>query len=88
MYTRSTMTNNSSKGSSRVSYLEGGNCIEIANHVFGFNGWSSSVVDITVDYCIENGQSIDIGLSATVRVTLRDGSFREVLRLFGLLFTV
>lgn len=34
----------------RLFYLEGWRIIEAANDVFGFNGWSHSVVDLKVDY--------------------------------------
>lgn len=32
------------------TYVESWKVIELANQIFGFNGWSSSVVDITPDY--------------------------------------
>lgn len=32
------------------TYLESWKAISIANGIFGFNGWSSSVVDITPDF--------------------------------------
>lgn len=34
----------------RLFYLEGWRIIEAANEVFGFNGWSHSVIDIKIDY--------------------------------------
>lgn len=65
-------------GGPKVFYLEGWKAIDLANEVFGFNGWSSSIVSFDVDYCdqTESGR-YNIGLSATVRVTLRDGTFHE-----------
>jgi recombination DNA repair RAD52 pathway protein len=37
-----------SKGT--VSYLETWKAIELANQILGYNGWSSSIVEITQDY--------------------------------------
>ena len=46
---------------------------------FGFNGWSSSVVSITVDFIdfSEESRRFNVGVTAIVRVTLRDGVFHE-----------
>jgi hypothetical protein len=35
----------------KVAYLEGCKAVELANGTFGFNGWSSSVNNITVGLC-------------------------------------
>ena len=35
---------------SKVHYLAAEKCIGLANEVFGFNGWSSSIRDVTVDF--------------------------------------
>lgn len=53
--------------------------IGLANEVFGFNGWSSSIQNIQVDFADENPQTqrVSIGLSVIVRITLRDGTFHE-----------
>jgi DNA repair and recombination protein RAD52 len=62
-----------------VSYLEGWKAIELANAIFGFNGWSSSVESITGDFCDldkERGQW-KAGVTAMVRVTLKDGTSHE-----------
>lgn len=47
--------------------------------MFGFNGWSSSIQNIQIDFVDENPQkgTISIGLSVVVRVTLRDGTYHE-----------
>lgn len=37
-------------GGSKLTYLEGWRAISLANEVFGFNGWSSSVKDISIDF--------------------------------------
>lgn len=66
-------------GGARVHYLTAEKVIGLANEVFGFNGWSSSIQNIQVDFADENPQSqrVSIGLSVIVRVTLRDGSYHE-----------
>src|SRR5579862_4006076 len=37
-------------GGQKVYYLAGEKCINLANEVFGFNGWSSSIRDIQIDF--------------------------------------
>ncbi|KOS20121.1 DNA repair and recombination protein rhm52 [Escovopsis weberi] len=66
-------------GGSRFHYLSSDKCIGLANEVFGFNGWSSSIQNIQVDFADENPQTqrVSIGLSVILRVTLRDGTFHE-----------
>lgn len=63
----------------KVHYLAAEKCIQLANEVFGFNGWSSSIRELQVDFVDENPTTgkISLGLSVIVRVTLRDGMFHE-----------
>ncbi len=85
----------------KFTYVEGWKSIQLANQIFGFNGWSSSVVDVTPDFVrrflslysfcyssyaflylfqIEDDSSrVRVGVTAIVRVTLKDGTFHEVL---------
>ncbi|KAL8704091.1 MAG: hypothetical protein Q9201_002752 [Fulgogasparrea decipioides] len=63
----------------KVPYLAGDKCINLANEVFGFNGWSSGIQQIQIDF-VEESQStgrVSLGLSVIVRVTLRDGTYHE-----------
>lgn len=62
-----------------MHYITAEKCIALANEVFGFNGWSSSIQNIQIDFCDEHPQTlkISLGLSVIVRVTLRDGTFHE-----------
>lgn len=62
-----------------MHYLTAEKCIGLANEVFGFNGWSSSIQNIQVDFADENPQTqrVSIGLSVIVRITLRDGTYHE-----------
>lgn len=63
----------------KVHYIAAEKCIALANEVFGFNGWSSGIQNIQVDFVDENPQTfkISLGLSVIVRVTLRDGTYHE-----------
>ncbi|KAH8893307.1 hypothetical protein GQ53DRAFT_793515 [Thozetella sp. PMI_491] len=63
----------------KVHYVSAEKCIALANEVFGFNGWSSSIQNIQVDFVDENPQTlkISLGMSVIVRVTLRDGTYHE-----------
>lgn len=63
----------------KVHYITAEKCIQLANEVFGFNGWSSQIIDTQVDFVDENATTfkVSLGLSVIVRVTLRDGTFHE-----------
>ncbi|CAK7234947.1 DNA repair protein rad52 [Sporothrix curviconia] len=63
----------------KVHYIAAEKVITLANEVFGFNGWSSSIQNIQIDFVDEHPQTlkISVGLSVIVRVTLRDGTYHE-----------
>lgn len=63
----------------KVHYLAAEKVINLANEVFGFNGWSSAIQNIQIDFVDENATTgkICLGLSVIVRVTLKDGTFHE-----------
>lgn len=63
----------------KVWYITGEKCIQLANEVFGFNGWSSQIMTLQVDFMDEHPTTlkVSLGLSVIVRVTLRDGTFHE-----------
>ena len=44
------LANRQGGGGSKLTYIEGWRVISLANEVFGFNGWSSEVRDMNVDY--------------------------------------
>ncbi|KAG5961727.1 hypothetical protein E4U58_004123 [Claviceps cyperi] len=73
------ISSRSGPGGSRVHYLTAEKVIGLANEVFGFNGWSSSIQNIQVDFADESPQTqrVSIGLSVIVRITLRDGTYHE-----------
>ncbi|CEI94678.1 Putative DNA repair and recombination protein RAD52 [Rhizopus microsporus] len=64
--------------SGRLTYIEGKTAINLANEIFGFNGWTSEIKDTTVDFAdvLENGR-VNLGVSVTVRISLKDGTFHE-----------
>ncbi|SCV03558.1 LAME_0H11386g1_1 [Lachancea meyersii CBS 8951] len=64
-------------GASRVAYIEGWKAINLANQIFGYNGWSTEVKNITIDFMDEKQGKFCIGCTAIIRVTLTDGTFRE-----------
>ncbi len=66
-------------GGPKLTYVEGWKIINLANEVFGFNGWSSTIVSMTVDFADYNEESrrYNVGITAVIRVTLRDGVFHE-----------
>ncbi|KAL4921215.1 hypothetical protein BDW62DRAFT_141624 [Aspergillus aurantiobrunneus] len=63
----------------KVHYLSADKCINLANEVFGFNGWSSSIQNIQIDFVDESSNTgkVSLGLSVIVRVTLKDGAYHE-----------
>ncbi|KAJ2455470.1 DNA repair protein rad52 [Coemansia sp. RSA 2336] len=65
-------------GNSRLSYVEGWRIISIANEIFGFDGWSSSIQSFGIDYMdMLDGGRFNIGATCVMRVTLKDNTFRE-----------
>nr|POE85470.1 dna repair and recombination protein radc [Quercus suber] len=66
-------------GGGKVHYLAAEKVINLANEVFGFNGWSSGIQNVQIDFVDENPQNgkITLGLSIIVRVTLKDGTYHE-----------
>ncbi|KAK5465376.1 DNA repair protein rad52 [Exophiala xenobiotica] len=73
------ISNRPGPGGQKVHYLSADKLINLANEVFGFNGWSSSIQNIQIDFVDENPQTgkISLGLSVIVRVTLKDGTHHE-----------
>ncbi|KAJ2802417.1 DNA repair protein rad52 [Coemansia guatemalensis] len=65
-------------GNMRLSYIEGWRIISIANEIFGFNGWRSSIQSLNVDFMdMMEGGKFNVGASCIVRITLKDGTYRE-----------
>jgi DNA repair and recombination protein RAD52 len=66
-------------GGLKVSYIEGWRALNLANEVFGFNGWNSELISTQVDYFDTHGNTgrFSMGLSVVVRVTIKDGTYHE-----------
>ena len=60
-----------------VAYVEGWRALSLANEVFGFNGWSSEILSLSVDFCDNEGGRISLGISCMVRIHLKDGTFHD-----------
>ncbi|KAF9567119.1 hypothetical protein CPC08DRAFT_814324 [Agrocybe pediades] len=66
-------------GGPKLTYVEGWKIINLANEVFGFNGWSSNIVSLTTDFAdyVEETRRYNVGVTAIMRVTLKDGVYHE-----------
>ena len=56
-------------GGGPVAYIEGWRAISLANEIFGFNGWSHSVTQQTIDF-VDHNQVEKTNLIARVNMTL------------------
>ncbi|KAM4573194.1 DNA repair protein RAD52 homolog isoform 1-T1 [Odontesthes bonariensis] len=64
-------------GGQKVCYIEGHRVVSLANEMFGYNGWSHSISQQNVDFVdLVNGKFY-VGVSAFVKVQLKDGSYHE-----------
>ncbi|KAF8483471.1 Rad52/22 family double-strand break repair protein-domain-containing protein [Russula ochroleuca] len=66
-------------GGPKLTYVEGWKIIGLANEVFGYNGWCSTVTKIETDFIDMDPESrrYNIGVTAIVKVTLKDGTHHE-----------
>lgn len=64
-------------GGCRLTYIEGWKVIHDANQIFGFNGWSSTIVSLDLRFIDSSNGRHTACVCATVRVTLRDGTSHE-----------
>ncbi|KAI9727116.1 MAG: DNA repair protein rad52 [Chrysothrix sp. TS-e1954] len=65
-------------GGAKVHYIAADKVINLANEVFGFNGWSSELREQKVDFCdLYENSKVSLGVSTVVRVSLKDGTFHE-----------
>lgn len=61
----------------KIAYVEGWTIMSLANKIFGYDGWFSEIKSTTVDFYEDLSQKINIGISVVVRITLKDGTFKE-----------
>ncbi|EDQ88033.1 uncharacterized protein MONBRDRAFT_26771 [Monosiga brevicollis MX1] len=65
-------------GNSKIAYVDQHQVIQTANALFGFDGWAMEVRALTKDFLsMRSSGRIDAGYSAIIRVTLKNGCFRE-----------
>ncbi|XP_071507174.1 uncharacterized protein [Diadema antillarum] len=64
-------------GGQKLAYIEGWRLINLANETFGFNGWSHSITNQTIDFVDQIGGRFFVGVSAIIRVELKDGVYHE-----------
>lgn len=64
-------------GGSTLTYIDGWRSIAYANQIFGFNGWSSEIISHEQLYCGVGSSGTYVGYSCRVRITLRDGTYKE-----------
>ncbi|KAG9272389.1 hypothetical protein AMEX_G13381 [Astyanax mexicanus] len=64
-------------GGQKVCYIEGHKVIGLANEMFGYNGWSHSITQQNVDFVDLINGKFYVGVSAFVKVQLKDGSYHE-----------
>eukprot|EP00117_Sycon_ciliatum_P029363 scpid86029/ scgid2291/ DNA repair protein RAD52 homolog len=67
----------SGAGGQKLAYIEGWRVIALANETFGFNGWSHSVTHQNIDFVDLQGGKYYVGVSAFVKVQLKDGVYHE-----------
>ena len=51
--------------------------LNLANEIFGFNNWSHSVTSLTTDFIDYKDGKYYVGVTAIVKVQIKDGSFHE-----------
>ncbi|BGP32068.1 DNA repair protein rad52 [Rhodotorula toruloides] len=73
------ITNRPGGGGTKLSYLEGWRAINIANEVFGYNGWFTDIKYLEADFIDYNPETAryNMGVTAIVRVRLQDGASHE-----------
>jgi DNA repair and recombination protein RAD52 len=66
-------------GGPKLTYIEGWKIIGLANEVFGYNGWSSTVTSLETDFVDMDPESRrwNVGVTAIVKITLKDGTYHE-----------
>ncbi|XP_045165520.1 uncharacterized protein LOC123529306 isoform X3 [Mercenaria mercenaria] len=64
-------------GGQKLAYIEGWRLVNLANEMFGFNGWSHSVTHQTIDFVDHHNGKYYVGVSAFVKVVLKDGIYHE-----------
>ncbi|KYR01959.1 RasGEF domain-containing protein [Tieghemostelium lacteum] len=65
-------------GNDIVGYLKGEEYVTLANNIFGVGGWSFQILKLTLDINdSDNYGALKVSYTATGRVTLQDGTYKE-----------
>ena len=67
------------QGGQKVCYVEAWRMIDKAQRIFGFDGWSSTVLNMAKEFEEKNASTsrFSVGYTCMVRVTLMDGTFHD-----------
>ncbi|KAJ1627089.1 hypothetical protein T492DRAFT_1027659 [Pavlovales sp. CCMP2436] len=65
------------QGGKHFSYIEFWKVIERTNQIFGFDGWSSTIMDMAQEYLDFKDGRTSVGYTVLMRVTLKNGAFHE-----------
>ena len=72
------ISNRAGNKGARFNYIEVHTAVGLSNAIFNFDGWSSSVQDVTVDFVDETkDRKWSVGVSVILRVTIRNGAYHE-----------
>jgi DNA repair and recombination protein RAD52 len=67
-------------GGTTLTYIEGWKAFEMANDIFGVDGWSCNIKNLSLDYPPEYSKSKDrwsVSATAVVTIKLKTGSYHE-----------
>ncbi|CAO3599712.1 unnamed protein product [Absidia cylindrospora] len=65
-------------GGAKVMYIQGRSAINLANEIFGYDGWSSEIRNSLVDFVDESDSGqFTVAVVTTVRITLKDKNYHE-----------
>ncbi|KAI8333074.1 Rad52/22 family double-strand break repair protein-domain-containing protein [Chlamydoabsidia padenii] len=66
------ISDRSGPGGGKLQYIEGHSAINIANEIFGYDGWSSVIKESVVDFVdVSDNGRVSLGISTTVRITIK-----------------
>lgn len=71
------MAQRTGPGNQKLTYVESWRSIELANEIFGFSGWSSTILSLDMDFIDEKNGRYSVGVSAICKITLKDGASHE-----------
>lgn len=64
-------------GHASVNYITGENAVRLANKIFGFNGWSTRILEVNHVLCNERNGRYDIVIRSSMEVMLKDGTVKQ-----------